>query len=70
VSDWFGVEHLLEYEVRFVSPVFLGDVLTLSGVVTGLDETDGRRVATVELRATRDDDTVIKGTAKAVVITH
>jgi acyl dehydratase len=67
VSDWFGVEHLLEYEVRFLSPVFLGDVLTLSGVVTGLDEADGQVVALVELRVTRGKDAVIRGTAKAVV---
>uniref|UniRef100_UPI0024B4E4FC MaoC/PaaZ C-terminal domain-containing protein n=1 Tax=Candidatus Protofrankia californiensis TaxID=1839754 RepID=UPI0024B4E4FC len=27
LSDWLGVEHLREFEVRFVAPVFLGDLL-------------------------------------------
>lgn len=62
LSDWAGVEHLRELEVRFVAPVFLGDILRFSGeVVTVHDGT-----AELELVATRGDEPVIHARARVV----
>lgn len=67
LTDWVGVEHVREYEVRFVAPVFLGDILTASGLVTStIPDEDGTLLATVELTLTRGEDTVIKGSAVIV----
>jgi len=67
LSDWVGVEHLREYGVRFVAPVFIGDVLRLSGRVVAIDTQERESIATIDLSVTRDGDTVVKGVAKAVV---
>lgn len=67
LSDWVGVEHIREYEVRFVAPVFLGDILTASALVTSVNsDGDGTTLATVELTLTRGDDTAIRGSALVV----
>lgn len=53
VTDWCGVEHLRELEVRFVAPVRPGDVLELAGEVTDVrDEEAGEAVADLALTAT------------------
>ena len=67
LSDWVGVEHIREYEVRFVAPVFLGDILTASAVVTSVTpDVNGTTLATVELTLTRGDNTAIRGSAVVV----
>ncbi|MEU0463571.1 MaoC/PaaZ C-terminal domain-containing protein [Amycolatopsis sp. NPDC006131] len=63
LTDWCGVEHLREYEVRFVAPVFLGAVLRFSGEVAGVR--DG--VAELTLRAIRGEDEVLRATARVAV---
>lgn len=63
LSDWAGVEHLREYEVRFAAPVFLGDTLSFSGQVLSVD--DG--VAELQLVAARGEDVVLR--ARATVTT-
>src|SRR5437773_766233 len=56
LTDWCGVENLRTYEVRFTSPVTIGDVVELSGVVTGVEGLeDGSALATVELTAACGD---------------
>lgn len=68
ISDWVGVEHLRSIDVRFVAPLLIGDILTLTGEVTAIDESPDGAMATVELRATKAPDVlVVKGTARAVV---
>jgi acyl dehydratase len=64
VSDWVGVEHLREFEVRFVAPVFLGDVLDLFAEVVSVDGA----VAELDVTATVDGRPVISGSARAVVV--
>ncbi len=73
LSDWVGVEHIREYEVRFVAPVFRGDILTPAAIVTAVNshgagdgDGDGTTLATVELTLTRGDDTAIRGSALVV----
>ncbi|SBW22771.1 MaoC domain-containing protein dehydratase [Candidatus Protofrankia californiensis] len=67
LSDWLGVEHLREFEVRFVAPVFLGDVLRLSGEIVAIDGQGPVPIADVALSASRGDDTVVKASAQVVV---
>jgi acyl dehydratase len=63
VTDWLGVEHLREFEARFVAPVLLGDVLELSAEVVSIDGS----LAAVSARAQVDGKSVVIGSAKAVV---
>jgi acyl dehydratase len=63
-TDWAGVEHLRELEVRFVAPVFLGDVLRFSGEVVAIGD-DG--IADFELIALRGDEPVVRAAARWLV---
>ncbi|MEU7815399.1 MaoC/PaaZ C-terminal domain-containing protein [Pseudonocardia sp. NPDC049154] len=63
LTDWCGVEHVRELEVRFRAPVQLGTVLRLHGEVVELTEEDGERLARLELRATAGDTAVVRAAA-------
>ncbi|MET8427930.1 MaoC/PaaZ C-terminal domain-containing protein [Nocardia sp. NPDC004860] len=68
LSDWVGVEHVREYEIRFVAPVFVGDVLTFGGKVSAIRQQGVERLATIELSAAKGDGTaVVLGKAAVVV---
>ncbi|MGW6356331.1 MaoC family dehydratase [Streptomyces sp. NPDC055092] len=70
VTDWCGVENLLEYEVRFSAPVSIGDVVELSGEVTALTPQDnGSSRMTVRLAATREGSPVLTGQTVLTVTT-
>jgi 3-hydroxybutyryl-CoA dehydratase len=64
LTDWVGVENLRAFEVRFVTPIYVGDVLDLTGEVT---ETRGDE-ANVSLTA-RSGEKVV-ATAIATVARH
>jgi acyl dehydratase len=66
LSDWCGVEHLREYEVRFMAAVLPGDVLELSGEVVAITENGVHSEAQLTLAASRGSDPVV--TARATVI--
>jgi acyl dehydratase len=63
VSDWVGIEHLHEFEARFVAPVHLGDMLELSAEVISVS--DG--IATIRAAASVDGRPVVEGSASAAV---
>lgn len=63
LTDWCGVEHVRELEVRFRAPVQLGTVLRLHGEVVELTEEDGERLARLELQATAGDTAVVRAAA-------
>ncbi|MGQ4600942.1 MaoC/PaaZ C-terminal domain-containing protein [Nocardia sp. R6R-6] len=68
LSDWVGVEHVREYEIRFIAPVFVGDVLTLGGKVTVIRQQGAERLATIELTAAKGDGSAaVLGRATVVV---
>jgi acyl dehydratase len=69
LSDWLGVEHLREYQVRFAAPVFLGDRLRFSGEIVAITDDEGESVAEVTLAATRGEDVVINAGARVRVQT-
>jgi acyl dehydratase len=66
LTDWFGVEGLVSYGVRFVKQVWPGDTLTATATVTAIREEDGATLAdlTVETK-NQDGDVVLSGTATA-----
>jgi acyl dehydratase len=64
VTDWFGVESLKNYGVRFVKQVFPGDKLTATAEVTAVRDDGGEQVADVALSTVNQDgDAVLTGTA-------
>ena len=64
VTDWFGVESLQKYGVRFVKQVFPGDALTATAEVTDVRDEDGQRVADVSVTTVNQDgDAVLTGAA-------
>ncbi|MDH6679212.1 3-hydroxybutyryl-CoA dehydratase [Rhodococcus sp. LBL1] len=69
LSDTFGVEHVRSFNVRFVAPVFLGDILTAAGTVTAVVETDGESTAHLDLVVTGTKGPVVTGSANVVVTT-
>jgi 3-hydroxybutyryl-CoA dehydratase len=59
LTDWVGIEHLRAFEVRFAAPVFVGDILVLEAVVSGVDRDEAR----VDLVARVGAKTVVAATA-------
>ena len=68
LTDWFGVEGLRAYGVRFVKQVFPGDSLTTTATVTAVREDGGQRLADLTVSTVNQDgDAVLTGTATAVL---
>lgn len=63
VSDTFGVENLRSLEIRFASPVSLGDTIDLGGTVREITEYAGERRANLDLEAGRNGQTLVSGRA-------
>ncbi len=64
LTDWFGVEALTNYGVRFVKQVFPGASLTATATVTAIE--DG--IAQLEVKTVdQDGDVVLTGTASVKV---
>jgi 3-hydroxybutyryl-CoA dehydratase len=64
LTDWCGVENLRVLEVRFASPVAVGDSITLScETVTVSEGPTGRDVIELELIARNGATTVVTGQA-------
>lgn len=62
IADLVGVENLVSYSVRFVSPLAIGETLDLGGTVASTDDTTN--VAEVTVQAAVGDRVVISGTAR------
>lgn len=67
LTDWCGVEHLREYEVRFRAVVLPGDVLELSGEVVAITDAGVYSEAQLALEASRDSAPVVTATATIAV---
>lgn len=68
VARWVGPENVRSFAVRFTGQVWPGDLLTFSGRVDGVEQRDGRSVASLSLRVVRQTgDEVVRATATAVV---
>lgn len=68
VADWFGLERVRTFSVRFRSRVWPGDTIRASAVVTDSEPvSEGERVD-ADIRVVRDDDeTVLTGRAGAIL---
>ncbi|GAB3688510.1 MaoC family dehydratase [Saccharopolyspora tripterygii] len=67
LTDWCGVEHLRECEVRFRAAVLPGDVLELSGEVVAITDAGVYSEAQLVLEASRDSAPVVTATATIAV---
>ena len=66
LTDWFGVEGLRSYGVRFVKQVFPGDSLTATATVTAITSDDQGPLAEFEVvTKNQDGDVVVQGSAAA-----
>ena len=66
LTDWFGVDRLTRYSVRFVNQVWPGDTLTATATVDGVREEDGQQLVDVSVTTTNQDGTpVVTGNAIA-----
>lgn len=67
-ADWLGPENLRRLEVQFREQAWPGDILTLTAEVVAVEDDDGRRVAVLDVRCTRDTGSVaVRGTATFVL---
>jgi acyl dehydratase len=70
LTDWCGVEHLRDYEVRFTAPLSIGDTVECSGEVNSIEpDENGHCLATMTLAVTRQDTTLALGRAVVVIST-
>ncbi len=67
VADLVHVEHLLEFSVRFASPLQIGETLTLTGTVEEVETTGEAAVAELSLHASVGDRAVVTARARARV---
>jgi len=64
---WQGPACVRRLQVKFTTPVFDDDSVTARGVVTAVDDVDGERRATCEIRLDRDGEDVVVGMAVVAV---
>jgi acyl dehydratase len=62
LTDWVGIENVRAFEVRFVAPVYVGDVLELLAEVTAV----GNDEAQISLTARSGEKDVTTATAKVL----
>ena len=68
LTDWFGVDRLTRYGVRFVNQVWPGDSLTATATVSAVRQEGGRHLVDLEITTTNQDGKpVVTGTATASV---
>lgn len=62
LTDWFGIDRIASFGVRFRSRVFPGDTIVGSGEIVDIEADE----AAVELEATARDETLLTGTATVI----
>jgi acyl dehydratase len=66
LTDWFGVDGLVRFGVRFVNQVWPGDTLTATATVDAIRDEDGQRLVDVTVTTVNQDgNPVVTGTAIA-----
>jgi acyl dehydratase len=64
LTDWFGVEHLVRFGVRFRAQVWPGDTITATATVESVEDSASGRIATVLLSTVNQDGVeVLSGSA-------
>ena len=68
VTDWFGLDRVSGFTIRFQAPVWPGDTITVTGEVTEVVEIDDGETVTADLIASnQDDEAVITGSVTATL---
>jgi acyl dehydratase len=68
LTDWFGVDSLTRYGVRFVNQVWPGDTLTATATVEAVREEGGQHLVDLAVTTTNQDGkAVVTGSATARV---
>ena len=66
VTDWFGLNSISNFSIRFQARVWPGDTITVTGEVTDVTETDDGTIVAADLVATnQEDEAVVTGSAAA-----
>jgi peroxisomal enoyl-CoA hydratase 2 len=66
IADWFGLENVTRFKVRFRARLFPGDCLTVSGEITDVGRHDDGATVIAEFAVTnQDDEQLITGEATA-----
>ena len=62
ISDWFGLDRIERFTVRFQKRVFPGDTVTVTGEITDVADGDADATVTADLEAKTDaGDVVLSG---------
>ncbi|WP_337959454.1 MaoC family dehydratase [Natrinema soli] len=62
LTDWFGLDRIERFTVRFQERVFPGDTITVTGEITDVADGDADVIVTADLEAKTDDgDVVLSG---------
>lgn len=68
ISDWFGLENVTSFKVRFRARLFPGDSLTVNGEITDIDSHDDGATVVSEFEVTNQDgNRLITGEAEATL---
>lgn len=68
LTDWLGPENVSKFETRFVAPVYAGETITVSGIVTEKYCEENDRCITIEFMLKGEDSTVaVKGAAEVAL---
>ena len=66
LTEWFGVERLTRFGVRFVKPVWPGDTLTATATVDAVRDDGGVVFADISIvTVNQEGEAVVKGSATA-----
>ena len=68
LMDWQGPTCIRRLQVRFTDWVLEGDEVTANGTVTSIDEVDGERRATCDIRLVRPQGDAVVGTAVVALL--
>ena len=68
LTDWFGVDRLTRYGVRFVNQVWPGDTLTATATIEAIRQDGDRHLVDLVVTTVNQDGTpVVTGSATALV---
>lgn len=68
VADWFGLDRVESYSVRFTSRVWPGDTITATGEIVAVDSDEDGLLVEAELAVTNQDgEEVLTGSATAKI---
>jgi acyl dehydratase len=66
VTDWFGLNAIRRFTVRFQARAWPGDTIYVTGEVTSIDRDEGRVEAKVDAQ-NQDGEVVVSGIVEAVL---